>query len=225
MKASITLFPGTNCEHDIDFVLQSLGFKTHISWYKDTNLNAPDVVIVPGGFSYGDYLRTGALAKVSPVMKEVAKFAEAGGLVIGICNGFQILCEANLLPGVLLKNSSQKFISKTVNLKTENTTSKFSSKFKSGEVISAPVAHFEGNYFVEPGLLNKIEDNDQVAFRYSSSKGEVSDKYNLNGSVNSIAGVFNSAKNVLGLMPHPERVIEVNSEINPGLKLFTSLLS
>lgn len=200
MKVSIIVFPGSNCEHDAEHVYKELlGCETSLIWHREQDLQNPDVVVLPGGFSYGDYLRTGAMAKLSPAMKEVSKFAAKGGKLLGICNGFQILCESGLLPGVLLRNSKRKFCAKFVTLEVENTTSAFSKSFKKGEKITCPIAHGEGNYYADPEVLKEIEGNGQVVFRYQD---------NPNGSINNIAGISNKAGNIVGLMPHPERASE-----------------
>jgi phosphoribosylformylglycinamidine synthase len=200
MKVSIIVFPGSNCEHDAEYVYsQLLGCNTKLVWHRENDLGKPDVVVLPGGFSYGDYLRTGAMAKLSPAMKEVSKFAQDGGPLIGICNGFQILCEAGLLPGVLLRNIKRKFLSQFVSLSVENTETCFTKNFKKGDVITCPIAHGEGNYFTTPENLKELEDNGQIVFKY---------KENPNGSLKDIAGICNKQRNVVGLMPHPERAAE-----------------
>lgn len=212
MSVSVVIFPGSNCDHDAIHCYEAiLNQKVEQIWHRDTDLKSPDVVVVPGGFSFGDYLRTGAMAKVSPIMKSIKEFAAKGGPVIGICNGFQILCEAGLLPGALLQNIQMKFLSRFVNIKVESTSTPFTRQAKKGEVITCPIAHFEGNYFVDSDTLKRLEDNDQVVFRYSSPSGEVAFdnlEWNPNGSLHAIAGVTNEKRNVVGLMPHPERAVE-----------------
>jgi phosphoribosylformylglycinamidine synthase I len=200
MKVSVIVFPGSNCDHDAQYVYQNL-LKCEVSlvWHRDRDLKDADIVVIPGGFSYGDYLRTGAMARLSPAMQEVKSFSEKGGKVIGICNGFQILCEAGLLPGALLRNSSRKFISKFVSLKVENTTSSFTKLYSKGDIITCPVAHGEGSYYADQDTLTSLEDNGQVVFRYIQ---------NPNGSAHDIAGICNKLGNVVGLMPHPERASE-----------------
>ncbi|MCL4138121.1 UNVERIFIED_CONTAM: hypothetical protein GTU68_014595 [Idotea baltica] len=219
MKIACIVFPGTNCEHDIAYTYSSiLGGDVKLVWHRDTDLGDPDLVVIPGGFSYGDYLRTGALAKISPVMEEIRTFADKGGPVIGICNGFQILCEVGLLPGVLLQNTTRKFISRFVNIRVENTETPFTSSYKLNEIITCPVSHFDGNYFADEDTVKSIEDNSQVIFRYC--------EICPNGSINSIAGISNEKGNILGMMPHPERSIEditCNNYIQNSLKVFSSL--
>lgn len=200
MRVSIIVFPGSNCEHDAQHVYKELlGCETSLIWHREEDLKRPDVVILPGGFSYGDYLRTGAMAKLSPAMKQVSNFASKGGPLLGICNGFQILCEAGLLPGVLLRNSRRKFASKFVTLKVENNSTSFSKLFAKGDLITCPIAHGEGNYYTDPETLKQLEGEGQVVFRYQE---------NPNGSLNDIAGICNKNGNVVGLMPHPERASE-----------------
>ncbi len=216
MKVSIVVFPGTNCEGDVARAyakVAGLAEPRSISriWHRDRDLKAPDVVIIPGGFSYGDYLRTGALAKISPVMQEVAAFAAKGGPVLGICNGFQILCESGLLPGVLRQNVEMKFISRFVGVKIERSDTFFTRTYDVGSVAMWPVAHFEGNYFADKETLKTLEGEGQVIFRYCTSAGVVdhnSRESNPNGAAHSIAGICNTKRNVVGLMPHPERAVE-----------------
>ncbi len=212
MRVSIVVFPGTNCDQDIEYVYGGLlGAKTTKVWHRDSDLQKPDLVVLPGGFSYGDYLRTGALAKLSPVMDSVRAFAERGGKVLGICNGFQILCEAGLLPGVLLENVGRRFLSRFVHIKVESPRSFYTQHTKVGSVITCPIAHFQGNYFADPETLKALEGNGQVVFRYCSPGGDVrSDdrSVNVNGSLHSIAGITNNGGNIVGLMPHPERAVE-----------------
>ena len=206
MKFGVVVFPGTwsdtDCYRVVDEVLQQ---EVEYVWHKDTQVSGYDCLILPGGFSYGDYLRCGAIARFSPVMNAVEKFAKNGGLVIGICNGFQILCESGLLPGVLRRNNHLQFRCEWVNLRVENTDSPFSSKMLDNQVLKIPISHGEGNYFADDETLKAIEDNGQVIFRYSSKKGELLESVNPNGSVNNIAGISNEEGNVLGMMPHPER--------------------
>lgn len=209
MKVSIIVFPGSNCDHDAQHAYSKvLGCKTSLIWHRDHDLKSPDVVLLPGGFSYGDYLRTGAMAKLSPAMQEVTEFAKKGGPLIGICNGFQILCEARLLPGALLRNKDRKFLSKFVHIRVDNATSAFTKGLQQGQVITCPIAHGEGNYFAEEDELKKLEDNNQVVFRYVTSDGQVTAEANPNGSLNNIAGICNEQGNIVGLMPHPERAAE-----------------
>lgn len=200
MKACVIVFPASNCDRDMKVALEaSIGSPVDMVWHRETDLSGYDLVTVPGGFSYGDYLRCGAMAARSPIMAEVVKHAERGGHVLGVCNGFQVLCEAGLLPGVLMRNANLKFICKDVELTVENNASPFTGGYSQGQTITIPVAHHDGNYFTDADTLARIEDNNQVAFRYVD---------NPNGSLNDIAGVFNEAGNVLGLMPHPERLVD-----------------
>lgn len=212
IKVSVLLFPGSNCDHDVIHVYrQVLGQDVSVIWHRDNDLKNPDVVVVPGGFSYGDYLRTGALAKLSPVMREVQTFAEKGGAVLGICNGFQILCEAGLLPGALLQNTRMKFLARFISVKTENTHTPFTTKLQKGQIVTCPIAHFEGNYFADEETIQRLEGEGQVVFRYCDSSGRVNnddEACNPNGSRNSIAGICNARGNVVGMMPHPERAVE-----------------
>ncbi len=225
MHFSIIVFPGSNCDHDCYHVVNHvLGQKADFVWHKSSELPKTDCVILPGGFSYGDYLRCGAIARFSPIMKEVVKFANNGGKVIGICNGFQILTEAHLLPGVLLRNKNLNFICKNVYLKAGERKIPFTQKIKAGEVLKMPIAHMEGNYFIQEEGLKELRDNSQIIFRYSDENGKVSDESNPNGAVENIAGICNQKGNVLGLMPHPERVAEVLLGGLDGKVLFESLL-
>ncbi len=232
MKVGVVVFPGTNCEQDIENVYgRLLKAETARIWHRDTTLPNVDVVVLPGGFSYGDYLRTGALARLSPVMEAIKGFAAAGGKVIGICNGFQILCESGLLPGVLLENVGRRFLSRFVHLKVDSNSSFFTSGLEKGAVLTCPIAHFQGNYFADSSTINELEANNQVVFRYCSSSGERRDddrEINVNGSINSIAGITNRAGNVVGLMPHPERSVEAITGFiggKSGLEPFKSSLA
>lgn len=216
MKSAVIVFPGSNCDRDVAVALeQAAGKRPEMVWHAETTLPKIDLIVVPGGFSFGDYLRCGAMAGKSPVMTEVARAAEAGVPVLGICNGFQILTETGILPGVLMSNASLKFVCRDVRLRVENTSSSFTNHFDEGERISVPVAHHDGNYFADDDTLAALEDNDQIAFRY--------DDDNPNGSAKDIAGIFNRRKTVLGMMPHPERVIGEELGGTDGLKLFASL--
>jgi phosphoribosylformylglycinamidine synthase len=212
MKVGVIVFPGSNCDHDIEHVFgHVLGAKVTALWHKDAQIGKQDLLVVPGGFSYGDYLRTGALAKLSPVMSSLKKFAKAGGPVIGICNGFQILCEAGLLPGVLLQNVSMRFISKFIHIRVEQENTPFTRHLKTGSLITCPIAHGDGNFYASDEELNRIEGEGQVVFRYADQHGRISDSdriINPNGSARSIAGVCNKERNIVGLMPHPERASE-----------------
>lgn len=205
LKFGVVIFPGSNCDHDAYYaVKKNLGYDAEFLWHKETDLKNSDVIILPGGFSYGDYLRTGSIARFSPIMNEVIKFAENGGIVMGICNGFQILLEAGLLPGVMLQNESLKFVCKDVYLKVTNKESLFTKGIEKN-ILKIPVAHGDGNYFADEKILNELEQNDQIIFKYSSPDGDLNDKYNPNGSKLNIAGITNKQGNVLGMMPHPER--------------------
>jgi len=216
MKAAVVVFPGSNCDRDAARALElATGQKPHMIWHADTELPDLDLIVLPGGFSSGYYLRTGAMAAHSPVMREVVARAQKGVRVIGICNGFQILCESGLVPGVLLRNISLKFVCKQVRLKVENNTTEFTSLYEKGQTVTIPVAHGEGNYFAEPDTIKKIEDNGRVVFRYID---------NPNGSMNDIAGLINDKGNVLGMMPHPERVCEAIHGCTDGAAVFASLL-
>ena len=232
MDVAVVVFPGSNCEQDVTHLYGDiLGQSAREVWHEETDLGSPDLVVLPGGFSYGDYLRCGAMAKLSSIMNEVTAFAQKGGPVIGICNGFQILCEAGLLPGVLLQNRSMKFISKFLHIRVENTETAFTKSSKIGDVLACPVAHFEGNYFAAPETLDALEDNSQIIFRYCDPKGVVDPESKLsnpNGSVNAIAGICNAQRNVIGLMPHPERSAEQAVGYlggSTGRVLFESVLS
>ena len=217
MQASIIVFPGTNRERDAAMTLERVsGKKPHLVWHQETDLPQSDLIVIPGGFSYGDYLRTGAMAAHSPIMRSVIERAQKGVRVLGICNGFQILCETQLLPGVLLRNAHLKFNCKFVTLKVENAATDFTRKYKAGEQFSCPVAHGDGNYFADGDTLKQLEDQQQVAFRYVD---------NPNGSAANIAGIFNTAKNVLGLMPHPENASEDLHGVTAGSKLFESIVA
>jgi phosphoribosylformylglycinamidine synthase len=225
MKAAIVVFPGSNRERDAEAALtQAMGKKPVLVWHRDTELPDVDLVLVPGGFSYGDYLRCGAIAAHSPILREVKARADKGMAVIGVCNGFQIITEAGLLPGVLQRNASLKFVCKNVRLKVETSQSLFTSQYEQGQVLSIPVAHAEGNFFADERTLDELEANGQVAFRYCSPDGEFGDEHNPNGSARNIAGIFNRTKNVLGLMPHPENAIETLQGSTDGKALFKSMV-
>jgi len=225
MKFGIVVFPGSNCDHDCYHVVKNvLGQEAEYIWHKETQINGFDCLILPGGFSYGDYLRTGAIAKFSPVMKGVKEFADSGGLVIGICNGFQILVEAGLLPGVLMRNRDLKFICENRYLKVENRDIPFTRLYNKGEVINVPIAHADGNYFADDQTLKRLQDNGQIVFRYCDADGNTTEEANPNGSLLNIAGVCNEKRNVLGMMPHPERCAEEIMGNTDGKKIFESLL-
>lgn len=225
MKFGIVVFPGSNCDHDCYHVVKNvLGQEAEYLWHKETGIKGTDCLILPGGFSYGDYLRTGAIAKFSPVMKAVKEFADNGGPVIGICNGFQILVEAGLLPGVLMRNKDLKFICENRYLKVENIDTRFTSLYNKGEVVRLPVAHADGNYFADDETLKGLQDNGQIIFKYSTADGKVSDEANPNGSLLNIAGICNEKRNVLGMMPHPERCAEAIMGNTDGKRVFESIL-
>jgi phosphoribosylformylglycinamidine synthase len=224
MKFGVVILPGSNCDHDALHVTRDvLGAEAEVLWHKETDLRGADCVIVPGGFSYGDYLRAGALAKFAPIMTAVKKHAENGGLVIGICNGFQILTEAGLLPGALMRNEHLRFVCRDVHLRVENTSTPFTGQLRVGEVLRTPIAHGEGNFFADDATLDELERNDQVLFRYCDESGRVTRESNPNGSSRNIAGIVNRGRNVLGMMPHPERCSESILGNTDGLKIFQSL--
>jgi phosphoribosylformylglycinamidine synthase I len=224
MRAAVIVFPGSNCDRDAVSALEKVGSKVEKIWHGESSLpSGLDLIIVPGGFSYGDYLRSGAMAAISPVMNEIKKAASGGVNVLGICNGFQILTEAGLLDGVLLQNKGGKFICKTVNLLVKNTDSNFTSNYQNNQVIQLPIAHMDGNYFADDHTLKSLEDNDQIAFRYCDLSGNVNEASNPNGSARNIAGIFNKQKNILGMMPHPERAIDKEIGLIEGSRVFESL--
>jgi len=223
MKFGIVVFPGSNCDHDAYHATKHvLGQDAEFLWHKDTDLKGADVLMLPGGFSYGDYLRTGAIARFSPIMREVQSFAAKGGPVLGICNGFQILLEAGLIPGAMLRNRGVKFVCQQVHLRVEQTDTPFTCAARKGQVLKMPIAHGEGNYFAEPAVIAKLEANRQVIFRYVTAAGEVTDEANPNGSLAGIAGLCNEARNVVGLMPHPERACESALGSADGLVILES---
>ena len=225
MKAAVVVFPGSNCDRDVASAWQRISGKApQMVWHADSELPKTDVVVLPGGFSYGDYLRCGAMAANAPIMSEVKKHAERGGLVLGICNGFQILVETGLLPGVLLSNAGLKFICKNTFLRVESNESPFTARYQKHQVISVPVAHHDGNYFAPDDVLARIEGDGQVAFRYCHEDGEVDDAANPNGARNNIAGIWNTKRTVLGMMPHPERHADPLTGGSDGIALFESLL-
>ncbi|MFQ5579504.1 MAG: phosphoribosylformylglycinamidine synthase subunit PurQ [Nitrospiria bacterium] len=224
MRTGIIVFPGSNCDHDCRFVTRDLlGEPTLSIWHKETRLPPLDLVIVPGGFSYGDYLRPGAIARFSPVMDAVIDFARQGGYVLGICNGFQILIEVGLLPGTLLRNRSMKFVCKAVSIRVENNRTPFTSQYREGQILSIPIAHAEGNYFIEPSSLKEMNQRKQILFRYVTEKGETSEASNPNGSIDHVAGLCNEAGNILGMMPHPERASDLLLGGDDGIGIFHSL--
>ncbi|MEQ1756907.1 MAG: phosphoribosylformylglycinamidine synthase subunit PurQ [Vicinamibacterales bacterium] len=225
MKFAIVEFPGSNCDHDAYHAVKHvLGHDAEFVWHKDTGLRGADVVVLPGGFSYGDYLRTGAIARFSPIMRAVSEFAAAGGPVIGICNGFQVLLEAGLLPGAMLRNRSVKFQCEFVHVRVEHTDTPFTAACSPGQVLRLPIAHGEGNYYAEPDVLERLERQRQVIFRYATPDGAVTDAGNPNGSINNIAGICSEKRNVLGLMPHPERACEAALGGADGLYVLESIV-
>ncbi|BBG65647.1 phosphoribosylformylglycinamidine synthase, glutamine amidotransferase subuni [Hydrogenimonas sp.] len=223
MKIVVPQFPGTNCEFDTKYAFERLGHEVRIVWHEDETIPADtELVVVPGGFSYGDYLRSGAIARFSPIMKAVKAYADNGGYVLGICNGFQILLESHLLPGAMKRNENLHFVSKHQYLKVENIDNRFLRRCKKGEILNIPIAHAEGNYFIEEEGLKKLHENGQVLLTYCNSKGEPD---NPNGSVDNIAGICNSERNVFGLMPHPERAIEAILGSDDGIKMLEGFIS
>ncbi|MBI4263245.1 MAG: phosphoribosylformylglycinamidine synthase subunit PurQ [Acidobacteria bacterium] len=225
MKFAVVVFPGSNCDHDAYYAVEHvLGQEAAFVWHKDTSLGGADVVVLPGGFAHGDYLRTGAIARFSPIMQAVQAFADAGGPVLGICNGFQVLLEAGLLPGAMLRNRSVKFQCEHVFVRVEQTHTPFTMACRQGQVLRIPIAHGEGNYYAEPAVVERLEQNRQVVFRYTTAAGEVTDAANPNGSVHNIAGLCNERRNVVGLMPHPERACELAVGSADGLLLFDSVV-
>ena len=225
MKSAVITFPGSNCDRDAKDALKKIGSSVQSVWYKETSLDDDlDFIIIPGGFSYGDYLRSGAMAAISPVMKEVKRLADKGVKVLGICNGFQILTESGLLPGALLRNKKMKFICNKVSLRVENNDAVFTKNYKQNQIIKLPVAHMDGRYFADGETLKKLEDQGNIAFRYVDDSGNLSDSGNINGSELNIAGIFNEKKNILGMMPHPERAIDTDIAGVDGLALFEGLM-
>ena len=226
MKFGVVVFPGSNCDHDAHYAAEHvLGQNAELIWHKDTSLRGADAVILPGGFAHGDYLRTGAIARFSPIMQEVGRFAAAGGPVLGICNGFQVLLEAGLLPGAMLRNRRLQFRCEFLQVKVEQTDTPFTLASRPDQIIKIPIAHGDGNYYAEPEVVERLEQNRQVVFRYVSSSGQATEESNPNGSVNNIAGICNEARNVVGLMPHPEHCVEaLTGPSTDGLAFFTSVL-
>jgi phosphoribosylformylglycinamidine synthase subunit PurQ / glutaminase len=225
MKFGVLVFPGSNCDHDTYHVIDALAHQpVTFLWHASEDLEGCDAILVPGGFSYGDYLRTGAIAKFAPIMQSVAKFAKNGGLVLGICNGFQILCEAGLLPGALMRNAGLHYVCKQVHLRTETTDSPFTHGLTKGQVLQMPVGHMEGNYFCDQETLARLKSEDRIAFRYATPVGEVTKTANPNGSLENIAGVLSEGRNVLGMMPHPDRSSESLLGSADGLLLFQTMV-
>jgi phosphoribosylformylglycinamidine synthase subunit PurQ / glutaminase len=225
-KIGVIVFPGSNCDHDAYHAMKHImNVETEFLWHKDTDLKNTDLLIVPGGFSYGDYLRSGAIARFSPIMNAVRDYVKKGHPVLGICNGFQILLEAGLLPGAMLHNEKLRFICKNVHIRVESTRSQFTSGLNKGDVLEIPVSHGEGNYFIDETGLAELEENDQVTFRYCNAGGNITPESNINGSVSAIAGITNKKGNVLGMMPHPERAMESVLGLTDGVPFFESVLN
>ena len=225
MRSSVIVFPGSNCDRDIAVALEKMQFKNKMVWHKETSLPKTDLIVIPGGFSYGDYLRSGAIAGKSVIINEVIKAANDGCLILGICNGFQILTETGLLNGTLLRNKNLKFINRDVNIKVINNKTKFSSKYKLNQVLKINIAHNEGNYFTNKKHLDELKNEDLIAFKYCDETGNTNNHSNPNGSIENIAGIFNAKKNILGMMPHPERMIDRIISNNDGENLFSSLMN
>tara|TARA_Y100001970_G_scaffold255280_1_gene331811 strand:+ start:2073 stop:2750 length:678 start_codon:yes stop_codon:yes gene_type:complete len=225
MRSSVIVFPGSNCDRDIAVALEKLQFKNSMVWHKETELPRSDLIVVPGGFSYGDYLRSGAIAAKSNILAEVIDAGKKGALILGICNGFQILIECGLLKGALLRNSGLKFISKDIYVKVISNKNKFFNKYKLDDVLKLNIAHNEGNYFTDQKHLNELESKELIPIKYCDQKGDTNIKYNPNGSINNIAGIFNENKNILGMMPHPERMSDKILSAEDGLGLFLSLMN
>ncbi len=225
MKFGIVTFPGSNCDYDAyHAVTDVLGAEAVYLWHKEHDLQDADVVILPGGFSYGDYLRAGAIARFSPIMREVAEHAKRGGPVLAVCNGFQIACEAGLLPGALLRNGRLSFLSMPMRLRVDSTDTMFTHQYEAGQLLSMPIAHGEGRYTADPDTLRRLEDGGQIAFRYADRNGQITPDANPNGSMDNIAGIVNEGRNVLGMMPHPERAMDALLGSEDGIALFQALL-
>jgi len=225
MRSAVIVFPGSNCDRDVAVALEKVtGQKPHMVWHGDAALPKTDLIVLPGGFSYGDYLRSGAMASHSPIMREVIKKAKAGTPTLGICNGFQVLTEAHLLPGVLMRNAGLKFLCRDVWLKVEATDSLFTKAYRKGDVIRVPIAHGEGNYFADDETMKRLEDEALVAFRYTDASGNETAEGNPNGSRGNVAGIFNETRTILGMMPHPERMLEPAHSGTDGRRLFEGLL-
>ena len=225
MKSSVIVFPGSNCDRDIAIALDKMQFKNQMVWHKETKLPKSDLIVIPGGFSYGDYLRSGAIAGKSLIINEVIKAANDGCLILGICNGFQILTETGLLKGALLRNENLKFINKDVNIKVINNNTRFSKKYNKNQILRINIAHNEGNYFTDPSHLQELVKENLIAFKYCDKNGEIDKQSNPNGSLANIAGIYNINKNILGMMPHPERMVDELISNNDGVNLFSSLLN
>ena len=225
MNSSVIIFPGSNCDRDIAVALEKMQFKNQMVWHKDTKLPKSDLIVIPGGFSYGDYLRSGAIAGKSLIINEVIKAANDGCLILGICNGFQILTETGLLKGALLRNKNLKFINKNVNIKVINNKSNFTNKYKANQILDINIAHNEGNYFTNKDHLKQLIQENLIAFKYCDKNGNINDDNNPNGSIENIAGIFNEKKNILGMMPHPERMVDNMISNSDGINLFSSLIN
>jgi phosphoribosylformylglycinamidine synthase I len=225
MKFGVLVFPGSNCDHDAFWTLQHVAHQpATMLWHESHDLENCDAIVVPGGFAFGDYLRTGAIAKFSPVMESVKKFAASGGLVLGICNGFQILCESGLLPGALTRNVGLKYVCKPVHVRVESSDTPFTNACAEGEVLTIPIGHMEGNFFCDGATLKELQTGDRVIFRYAAPDGKITSEANPNGSLENIAGICNQGRNVLGMMPHPERASEAELGGTEGFKIFESLV-
>ena len=225
MNSSVIVFPGSNCDRDIAVALEKMQFKNRMVWHKETRLPKSDLIVIPGGFSYGDYLRSGAIAGKSLIINEVIKAADNGCLILGICNGFQILTETGLLEGVLLRNKKLKFINKDINIKVVNNKTNFTNKYQKDQILKINIAHNEGNFFTNSDHLKELKNNNLIAFKYCDKTGSINDESNPNGSLENIAGILNSKKNILGMMPHPERMIDSLISNKDGVSLFSSLLN
>ena len=225
MKSSVIVFPGSNCDRDIAVALEKLQFKNKMVWHKETSLPKSDLIVIPGGFSYGDYLRSGAIAGKSLIIDEVIKAANSGCLILGICNGFQILTETGLLKGTLLRNKNLRFINRDVNIKVINNQTKFSSKYKSNQILKINIAHNEGNYFTNSKHLDQLKKDNLIAFKYCDENGNVNESSNPNGALENIAGIYNTKKNILGMMPHPERMVDDIISNTDGINLFSGLIN
>ena len=225
MKSSVIVFPGSNCDRDIAVALEKMQFKNQLVWHKESKLPKSDLIVLPGGFSYGDYLRSGAIAGKSLIIDEVIKAANDGCLILGICNGFQILTETGLLKGTLLRNKNLKFINKDIQVKVMNNETNFTNKYKKNDILKINIAHNEGNFFTDDKHLNELKENNLIAFKYCDEEGDINDQSNPNGSLDNIAGIYNLRKNILGMMPHPERMIDKLISNTDGVNLFTSLLN
>ena len=225
MKSTVIVFPGSNCDRDIAVALEKMQFKNKMVWHKETKLPKSDLIVIPGGFSYGDYLRSGAIAGKSLIIDEVIKAANSGCYVLGVCNGFQILTETGLLKGTLLRNKNLKFINRDVNIKVLNNETRFTSKYKLNEILKINIAHNEGNFYTDKAHLRQLKEENLIAFKYCDENGIINESTNPNGAIENIAGIFNSKKNILGMMPHPERMVDKIISNTDGVNLFSSLLN